>query len=61
MRKLDGMIQTELHENISNMLPKGDGAAGRPDATIANPEIESFFELSLIPASPYGGQDFANF
>ena len=24
---------------------------GRPDAYIANPEIESFFELSLIPGS----------
>jgi len=26
----------------------------RPDASIANPQIESFFELSLIAASPYG-------
>jgi len=34
---------------------------GRPDASIANPEIESFFELSLIPASPYGRQNSVNF
>ena len=34
---------------------------GRPDASIANPQIESFFELSLIPASPYGRQNSVNF
>jgi hypothetical protein len=29
---------------------------GRPDASIANPEIESFFKRSLIPAPLSGGR-----
>jgi hypothetical protein len=32
---------------------------GRPETSIANPEIESFFELSLIPAYPYERQSYA--
>jgi len=43
------------------MGENGKVTFGRPNATIANPEIESFFELSLIPASPYGRQSSANF
>jgi len=34
---------------------------GRPCRSIANPEIESLFELSLIPASPYGRQGCADY
>jgi hypothetical protein len=43
------------------MLAKDEDLNGRPDASIANPQIESFFELSLIPASPYGRQKSVNF
>ena len=37
--------------NVSKMLADSEELGSRPNTSIANPEIESFFELSLIPAS----------
>jgi len=42
------------------MGENGKVTFGRPNATIANPEIESFFELSIMPASSIRRQDYGH-
>jgi len=64
VEKFDMIFEVDANENsdpnVSKMLANSEDLASRPDTSIANPEIESFFELSLIPASPIGRQVHAN-
>jgi len=48
-------------ENVGKMLAEKEDPRSRPNTSIANPEIESFFELSLLPVSHIGRQAYDNF